>query len=216
VFGTRREFFDHSSLFDWFLASSISFNSSFITAFGLHLPMDGVQSGRSHFDIGRTYVTGMPKICRCSNHRSVDAYSTHVAFALLGTLVYTAREPLKQDIARHVSWSVSCRHDCTVLFGSLLVDRNSNSAKRKFWNKLFLCSVLDLTEICLDWLEDFSYHRRHKTAFNRLSVRWEGTQQISRVDMKTEEKWWQKVKRQQNSNQHQKLRQTKRYWRRRA
>jgi len=171
VFGTRREFFDHSSLFDWFLASSISFNGSFITAFGLHLPMDGVQSGRSHFDVRRTYVTSMPKICRCSNHRSVDAYSAHVSFALLGTLIYTAREPLKQDFARHVSRSVSCRHGCTVLFGSPLVDRNSNSAERKFRNKLFLCSVLDLTEICLGWLEVVSYHRRHNTAFYSLSVR---------------------------------------------
>lgn len=48
--------------------SSIDFDGRFVAAFGLHLPMDGVQPMRSHFHVGRTYVTGVPKICGRPNH----------------------------------------------------------------------------------------------------------------------------------------------------
>lgn len=58
------------------------FDNGFVTAFGLHLTMDGVQPGWSHFDVGRAYVTGVPKIRGRSDHGPIDAHSRDVPFAL--------------------------------------------------------------------------------------------------------------------------------------
>lgn len=57
---------------------------------------------------------------------------------LLGTLVYTAREPLKQDFTRHVSRSISCRHGCTVLFGGPPVGRTVTVPTKNSYKK-YLC-----------------------------------------------------------------------------
>lgn len=82
------------------------FDNGFVTAFGLHLTVDSVQPRRSHFDVRRTYVAGVPKIRGCSDHGPIDTHSRDVPFAL-NTQKHVARvrtpvESRTDRVRRHV------------------------------------------------------------------------------------------------------------------